>query len=298
MNKLKFLSLLIVIVSIFSACKKEDVPKGEVKTYPLKGVVLSVDKDKKKVKVKHEPIKDYMDAMTMDFVIKNEDWVFEELQPSAEIRADLVVDSEMNYWLEKVGIVATPNPNLPPPPINENFAQIGKETPDFSLTNQDGKKISFKDFRGKAFAITFIYARCPLPEYCIKMSSNFSDATKIINNSPELKDKVRLLSISFDPATDTPEKLKQYGLGYLRGVEKPDFTIWQLAVGKDKEVREVADFFGLRYEVDQNDKTQFNHSLRTAIIDPNGKVTKVVSGSDWSVQELLDGLKTALEEKK
>jgi protein SCO1/2 len=235
-----------------------------------------------------------MDAMTMDFVIKNEDWVFDELQPNAEIQAELKVDGN-GYWLEKIGIVAASNPNLPQPTINQNFAQIGKEIPDFKLTNQDGKPISLNNFRGKAFAITFIYSRCPLPEYCIKMSTNFSDAAKQINVIPELKDKVRLLTISFDPATDTPEKLKQYGLGYLRGVDKPDFSVWQLAVGKDKEVREIANFFGLRYEIDQNDKTQFNHSLRTAIISPEGKVTKVVSGSDWSVQELLDGLKETLK---
>jgi cytochrome oxidase Cu insertion factor (SCO1/SenC/PrrC family) len=124
------------------------------------------------------------------------------------------------------------------------------------------------------------------------MSTNFSDAAKQIMES-EYKDRMRLLSISFDPARDTPEKLKQYGQGYFGKDAKADFNVWQLAVGKDAEVKPIADFFGLRYEVDQTDKTQFNHSLRTAIIAPDGKVTKVFSGSDWTANDLLREMKFA-----
>jgi len=102
-----------------------------------------------------------------------------------------------------------------------------------------------------------------------------------------------LLSISFDLANDTPEKLKSYGLGYLGKGAKPDFTVWQLAVGSDNEVREIAEFFGLRYEVDANDKTQINHSLRTAVIGPDGKVTKIFAGNEWTVNDLIREMKAA-----
>jgi protein SCO1/2 len=136
-----------------------------------------------------------MEAMTMDFPI-HEDWVWDELQPGADVRAELVVDKTAKdpFWLEKIGIVASANPGQPAPPLNENFAQIGKPVPDFSLTNQDGKRISMKDFRGRALAITFIYAKCPLPDYCIKMSTNFSDLANLINKDPAMKDKISLLS--------------------------------------------------------------------------------------------------------
>ena len=142
-------------------------------------------------------------------------------------------------------------------------------------------------------AITFIYAQCPLPDYCIKMSKNFSDAALRIMEDPEAKGVYRLLSVSFDPARDTPEKLRSYGLGYLGKDAKPDFSVWQLAVGSDTEVRAIADFFGLRYEVDQNDKTQFNHSLRTAVISPEGKVTKILSGNEWTVNDLIREMKAS-----
>ena len=143
-------------------------------------------------------------------------------------------------------------------PVNESFAQIGQVVPDFSLTNQDGKKISLKDFRGKALAITFIYAKCPLPDYCIRMSTNFSDLAFQINANAELKDKIRLLSISFDPANDTPEKLRSYGLGYLGNDPKTKFDVWQLAVGTDAEVRKIAEvhygvFATLGYECDPDE---------------------------------------------
>jgi protein SCO1/2 len=150
-----------------------------------------------------------------------------------------------------------------------------------------------KDFRGKALAITFIYAKCPLPEYCIKMSTNFSDLANQIKDDAAKKDKIRLLSISFDPARDTPAKLKEYGTGYYGQGVKPDFELWQLAVGKDAEVRKIADFFGLKYEVDPADKAKINHSLRTAVISPDGKVTKIFSGNEWTPGELLRELEAS-----
>lgn len=264
---------------------------ADAKRYPLKGTVVAVDKAKKKATIKHEEIPGYMDAMTMDFPIKDA-WVWEDLTKDSEIRGELVVDKD-GFWLENIAISAAPNPNQPPLPVREDKAQIGREVPDFTLINQDGKRINLKDFRGKALAVTFIYSRCPLPTYCILMSKNFSDLANQLNDNAEMKDKIRLLSISFDPQTDTPEKLKEYGRGYLGKDSKTDFTVWQLATGTDKEIKSVADFFGLRYEVDEQDKTQFNHSLRTIVITPDGKVQKVFSGNDWTPNDLLKELQTA-----
>jgi len=294
---MRHLILFISVVLVFAACQKpaqlQNTP-AEVKRYSLKGKVVSVDKEKKKAKIAHEKIADFMDAMTMDFPIK-EDWVWDDLTPGSEIHAELVVDSSAKdpYWLEKIGIVALPNPDQPAVPINENYAQIGKQVPDFTLTNQDGKRLSINDYRRKALAITFIYRECPLPEFCIKMSRNFSDLANQLAGDGEAKNKIRLLSISFDPQRDTPEKLKAYGRGYLGKDSNADFTIWQLAIGPDREVRRVADFFGLRYEVDQNDKTQINHSLVTAVISPEGKVTKIFKGNEWTPDDLLRELKVA-----
>lgn len=294
-------SLIFVLFSalIFTACQKPSAQGNQntsasEKRYSLKGTILSVNRDAKTAKISHDDIPGFMSGMEMEFPIKA-DWAWDDLLPGAEIRADLVVDNTKDpaFWLENVGIVAAANPNQPAPPIDERFAQIGKEVPDFSLTNQYGKHISMKDFRGKALAITFIYAQCPLPDYCIKMSANFSDLANKIKDDPAYKDQIRLLSISFDPARDTPAKLKQYGAGYFGKDIKPDFNLWQLAVGTDAQVRKIADFFGLRYEVSPDDKTQINHSLRTAVISPEGKVTKIFPGNDWTPNDLLRELELA-----
>lgn len=298
---MRHLVLFLSLAFLFTGCKKGDSSQASsaVKRFPFKGKVISVDRTSKKAKIDHEAVEGFMDAMTMDFPI-HADWVWNDLNPGVEIRAELVVDNAAKdpYYLENIGIIALPNPDQPDVPVNDNFAQVGSEAPDFSLTNQDGKRISLRDFRGKALAITFIYARCPLPAYCTRMSSNFSDIANQVNADAELKNKIRLLTISFDPENDTPEKLRSYGIGYLGNDPKTRFDVWQLAVGKDAEVRKIADFFGLRYEVDQNDKTQINHSLRTAVIAPDGKVTKIFPGNEWTTAQLLKELESSLTETK
>jgi len=277
---------------MFGACKSAETPSASAaaKRYPIKGTVVSVDKPNKSAKIDHEPIDGFMEAMTMDFPVR-EDWVWDDLTSGSVVHAELIVDNSAKdpYWLEKIAIVAAPNPNQPPPPVAV-APQVGKVVPDIKLTDQDGKRFSFADYRGKAVAVTFIYRECPLPEYCIKMSRHFSDLALRLAADPVFRDKMRLLSISFDPERDTPEKLKQYGQGYLGNQAKPDFSIWRLAVGSEKEVRSLADFFGLKYEVDQEDKTQFNHSLVTAVVGPDGTVKEIFAGNRWTPEDILRSL--------
>ncbi len=290
--------LILFSILLFSACqssKTQETSSANLKKYDLKGKVVSVNKAGKQAAIAHEEIPGFMSAMTMDFNIKDEE-VLNELSPGAEVSGILYVDNvNADSWLEIVNIVAAPRSDQKPLPVKENAATIGKEIVDFTLTNQDGKQISPKDFRGKVWAITFIYSECPLPNYCILMSKNFSDAANKIAADDNLKDKLRLLSISFDPKRDSPEKLKKYGLGYLGENSKAkDFKIWQIAVGEDEKIRKIADFFGLYYKIDEKDKTQFNHSLRTIVIDENGKIQKMFLGNEWKPEDLLREMKKNL----
>lgn len=291
--------LLLALASILTISCQRTVSTSESnsenqKRYDLRGTVVSVDKLQKKAEIEHEEIPGLMPKMTMPFLIK-ENWVWDDLVPGVQIRAELVVDSSAKdpYWLEKIAIVANSAPNLPP--VEEKQPeQVGKPVPALSLTNQDGKKFTFADYKGKALAITFIYRECPLPTACIQMSKHFSDMANQIASDPEAKDKIRLLSISFDPERDTPEKLKQYGLGYLGKDAADDLTVWNLAIGTDKEVRAVADFFGLKYEPDAADKAQINHSLVTAVIAPDGNVKRIFTGGRWTPDDVLAELKRTL----
>lgn len=294
---MKYLSLIISLVLFAAACsapaKEEPKTSSNAKHYEFKGKVISVDKANKTANIDHEAIPGYMDAMAMDFPIK-EDWIWDDLVPGVEVQADLVVDNAAtpSFWLERVVIVAASIPDQPAPEIKDP-EQIGKQVPDFTLTDQDGKKFKFSDYKGKATAITFIYRRCPLPEFCIKMSRNFSDAAQRIIEDPAMKENTRLLSISFDPENDTPDKLKQYGLGYLGNDSEEGFKVWRLAVGPEKDVRKIADFFGLIYKLSGDDKAKYDHTLVTAIISPEGKVVKMLPGSRWAPEDLIRELKAA-----
>lgn len=295
---MRYLLLILFSVLFVSSCGEPAAENtaGEnknIKRYDLRGTVVAVDKAAKKAEIDHEEIPGFMPRMTMPFPVK-EDWVWEDLKPGVQIHATLVVDNTATdpYWLEKVAIVAAANPDSPaPPPVPD---ATGKDVPPITFTNQDGKKIKLTDFKGKALAITFIYRECPLPDACIKMSRQFSDVAMKLSGEPEFKDKIRLLSISFDPERDSPAKLREYGIGYLGNPAKPDFTIWQLAVGGDKETREVADFFNLKYSVNEQNKAEINHNLVTAVISPDGKVDKMMPGNRWAADDLLIALRNAL----
>lgn len=288
-------ALLMIQCSGGGKTSGQFVAGPNAKRYELKGTVVSINRKAKKAEIDHAAIPGFMEAMSMEFKFKD-DWVWDVLKVGSKVTATLVVDNQKgDFWLEDPSIVQPSEGGAGAPP-RDDVAVVGKKIIDFSLTDENGKPISPNEFSGKAWALTFIYTECPLPNYCILMSQNFSDVANKVAEDPALSKRIGLLSISFDPTKDTPEKLRKYGLGYLgKDSKAADFSVWKLAVGKDAEVKKVADFFGLRYEVDKNDQTKFNHSLRTIVIGPDGTIKKVFSGNDWTKAELLDQLKAALK---
>lgn len=297
---MRFLLTFFIPILFFSGCstlQNRETPGSKLKRYNLTGKVVSVNKAKGEAAIAHDEIPGYMSAMTMDFPIRDKE-ILNDLTPGAEISGVLVVDNPNGtYWLEVKGMVAKPTSDQNPLPVKEGVATLDKKIIDFTLINEERNKISPADFRGKVWALTFIYAQCPLPNFCILMSKNFSDAANKIADNPALKDKMRLLSISFDPGRDTPEKLKEYKKGYLGKDSKAlETDIWQVAVGEDKKVRKIADFFGLDYKVNNNDKTQFDHSLRTIVINEKGVIKKIILGNEWKSEDLLKEMKKAMKE--
>jgi protein SCO1/2 len=160
------------------------------------------------------------------------------------------------------------------------------------MINQDGKKISLKQYRDRALLLTFIYTRCPLPDYCPLMSRNFSQISQELQKNPGLKDKVRLLSMSVDPDYDKPKVLREYGAKYLGSNNPQAFKQWEFASGTPEQVKNVAQFFGLNY---WPEKDQIIHGLRTAIISPDGKVVKVYRGNQWKPEEVMKELENLMD---
>jgi protein SCO1/2 len=230
-----------------------------------------------------------MPAMTMPFTLPD-DYYLQNLAAGDEITATLVVDGS-HSWLENVAITRESPDASATTGIEE--AKEGDEVPNYQLMNQDGKEIRLHNYRGKALLLTFIYTRCPLPEYCTLMSNNFATIDKQLEKKPDIYQKTHLLSISIDPEYDTPKVLRSYGAAHTERYEDETFSHWEFASGTKDQVKGVAQFFGLRYFAESD---QIVHSLRTVIVNPSGKVAKVYRGNDWKPDEVMMELEKAAAE--
>ncbi len=265
---------------------------GSEKRLELRGKIVSVDKDNQQITVDHEEVKDFMPAMTMPFTLKDE-WAFEKLGPGDQIAAALIVDGP-RAWLEDIVITKAPSDSSAGSSGAAASAKVGDEVPDFRLVNQDGKQISLHNYRGKALVLTFIYTRCPIPDYCTQMSNNFAQIEGQLQKDPQLRSKTHLLSISIDPEYDTPAVLRSYGAAHTGNYSEEKFRNWEFASGTKDEVKGIAQHFGLQYFQDSD---QIVHGLRTAIIQPDGKVLKVYEGNGWKAEEVVEDLRKLLEMK-
>ncbi len=286
-----FVTFLLFVVGLSSCQPRQRVRSPTEKHYDLKGKVVVVDKAQHLLTIAHEEIKDYMSAMTMPFTVKD-DWVFEIATPGNQITATLIVDGAQS-WLEDVVLTETGTATNEIPA--EGAPKTGDEVPDYRLINQDGKVIRLQNYKGKVLLLTFIYTRCQDPNQCTLMSSNFATLEQELRKQPELYQKTHLLSISFDPTYDTPKVLRSYGASYTGRYSEEDFAHWEFASGSADEVKGVAQFFGLRYYQDAaSGQEQVIHSLRTAMIGPDGKIMKVYRGNEWKPEEVLKDLQAAI----
>jgi protein SCO1/2 len=254
--------------------------------FDLRGKVVVVNKNEGTVTLAHEAIPGYMAAMTMAYPLKDK-WALGVLKPGQTLRATLVVASD-RAWLEGLVITeeAKPESNSLVPPEAAR-TPLGEAVPDFALLNQDGKRIHLHQYHGKALLLTFIYTRCPLPDYCPLMSKNFAQIMEQVRSDPKLSPSTHLLSISIDPEYDKPAILREYGVD-CAGNPHP-FDQWEFASGTPEQVRKVAEFFGLKYWTEGG---QIVHALVTALISPDGKVIKIYRGNEWQPAEVLADLRT------
>ena len=161
--------------------------------------------------------------------------------------------------------------------------------PDFTLTNQDGKEIHLSQYKGRPLVLTFIYTRCPLPDYCPLTSSKFAAIYRASRSLPQSGTAPHLLTVSFDAQYDTPEVLREYAQRYMNPVR---FDRWEFATGTEDQVRKITGYFGLVYERESN---QIVHSLVTALIGPDGRLVRLYLGNEWRPEEVMDALSRGAE---
>jgi protein SCO1/2 len=262
-------------------------------TYHLRGKVVSTDAAKGEVTLNHEAIPGFMEAMTMPYKLKDAS-ILGELHPGDVITADVLVSSDPNvdYLLDHIVVVAQAKPDYKPG-VSYHVPAPGDAVPDFKLRSQDGRPIHLGQYKGKALLITFIYTRCPSPEFCPRVTRNFAQIEKQLAANPTFYSKSHLLSVSFDPEHDTPERLRAYGVTYMGNDAKNDFAHWELAVPDKPVLVEMAKFFDLG--MTENADTMITHTLSTTLIGPDGKVVRFYPGNEWTPEQVLADVKHLAE---
>jgi len=259
--------------------------------YPFTGRVISIHTQAKTADIDGDLIQGYMEAMVMTYQMKPES-MLQQLSTGDSIKADLVVvdhdprdeTTEEQYWLENVQITGhASQPAAAAPASSFHMPAPGEAVPDFSFTNQDGKNITLEQYRGGVLFVTFIYIRCPFPEFCPRMSSNFAAIYKQLGSTASLAN-AHLLSISFDPEHDTPKVLRDYGFSVAHTHDAALFGRWAFVVPKAADLAKIADFFALTVK---SEGGQITHNLSTAVIGPDGKIVKWYHGGDWQVSDLI-----------
>jgi protein SCO1/2 len=273
----------LLFVSLAGACAR----KPEGKRFELEGRVVAVDASGHILTIAHNEVAGLMPAMTMPFqVSQREVWIFGKITPGDHIHATLVMTDHAD--LQDISFTQGGD-SAGDGSSALRIPEPGDTVPDLKFLNQSGRAIHLSQFRGKPLLLTFIYTRCPLPDFCPRISNNFRLVLQQLQATPGAFAKAQLLSVSIDPEYDSFKVLRGYGQQYAGKID-PQFQHWQFASGSPEETRKAADFFGLSY----NSKGgQIVHSMQTVLIGTDGKILKVYSGNQWTPAEAVRDLVAA-----
>lgn len=269
------------------------------KSYKIVGVVRKVDQKAGEAVIKHESIPGYMPAMTMPFRVPDKESLA-ELRPGDEVEGTLQIEGEHS---ELTGLVVTRPAPAEPLRLDlsggalrfktaQRVLEPGEMVPDFTMTTQDGKTLRLADLRGKVVVLTFIYTRCPLPDFCPLMDKKMAELASKLAAVPARAEQVRLLSLSFDPEHDTPEVLAKHAR--MQGAQPP---LWTFAVAGHDELAKVAPALGLTYGPTEN---EIVHNLSTSIIDREGRLVRLetgAAGKAWSPTDFFKAVNGLLPKR-
>jgi len=274
----------LVLTLAAAACGGSSKPANE-HTYKVEGQVIEVSPDHQQATVKHEEIKGFMMAMTMPYKVKDPQ-VLTGIAPGDLINATLVVDTNGAYFsdVKKVGEAPLEKPAAAPSTSPTSEIKPGAPVPDAVLLDQNGRQKTFSSFKGSPIALTFIYTKCPLPDFCPLMDRNFAAVQQALESRPALK-TAHLVTITFDPATDTPAVLKKHAAEL-----KADPARWTFLTGDVQEIDKFASAFGMTISRDPADASTITHNLRTAIVDADGQLVKIYTGNEWKPEQIVADL--------
>jgi protein SCO1/2 len=253
------------------------------------GMVMEVKPSERVLVVSHDPVPGVMPAMIMSFDVRNEADL-RGLAPGAIVSFTLRANADAAY-ADDLKVVRYQSAEQDPLTVrrlrllrSERAAarlDLNQTVPDFTLTDQAHKRIALSQLRGHVVVVNFIYTSCALPQFCYRMTNHFN----VVQNRFARTDLV-LLSVTFDPVRDTPERLADYATQW-----KADAARWHFLTGPSDEIKRVADAFGMDYFPDEG---LINHSVRTVLIDRAGRLLANVEGNRFTAQQLGDLVDAAL----
>jgi protein SCO1 len=284
--------------------RRADLAK-KIVDYRLRGVVRRVEPELSHVRIAHETIPGLMDTMEMRFLYKDRD-LLRELKPGDEVEGTLRVVRENGAVIEyELKDLEVKKPATGPKLVFDSAKhelrsgeppkklEPGAPVPDFTMTTAAGKPLKLSDLRGKMVVMTFVYTRCPLPDFCPLMDRKFAELARQAAAVPSRARDIRLISLSFDPDHDTPEVLRKHA--QMRGAEPP---LWIYAVASHAELAKIAAPLGLFYAPGDR---EIAHNLCTAVIDGDGKLARLEVGTErnkWSAGDLLKTVYALLPAQK
>ena len=274
--------LILVLAGACCACAPE-----RPRDYELRGQILDIDPQNAVVTIRHGDIKGFMPAMTMPFKVKDKG-LLAGRRPGDFVTGTLSVTAT-DVSLTRLAV--TGHGDIAQvghrPPSVADILQPGSTVPDARLIDTAGRPFQLSSLRGSVVALTFVYTRCPLPQFCPLMDRQFAAVLARVRGDPRLRGRVRLLSISFDPEYDTPTVLDAHARR-----AGADGAVWRFATADRPALDAFAPRFGL--VVVREDGGGITHNLRTAIIDRQGRLVTIYDGNDWTADELVaDLVKTA-----
>jgi protein SCO1/2 len=256
------------------------------KQYELKGQVLAVYDDRQELAIKHEDIVGFMPGMTMSFPVATKA-MMEGRAPGELITATLEVQALVGR------IVAITHVGTAPLPDDTNtvamidgILQVGDAVSDVALIDQQNRRRSLSEWTGGPFLLTFIYTRCPLPNFCPAMNRNFASIQRSVAADPALRGRVQLLSVSFDPEHDTPTVLADFAAKH-----DSDPAVWTWLTGDRITTDRLAARFGVSVIRNDGSAADVTHNLQTILVDAGGHVSKIYSGTNWTTDAVLADLR-------
>ncbi len=280
--KLLFRCVFVAAI-VAGACSRT----GPTKEYQLKGQILDIKPERSEVLVKHEDIKGFMPAMTMPYKVQDGTMLAGK-EPGDLITATLVV-GETEAHLSKIDKTGhAPIDNTGGPEITaSDILKPGEPVPDTTLVDENNAARPLHSYAGHRVALTFMYTRCPQPDFCPLMDRNFAAMQAEIKKTPGLGD-VRLVSVSFDPANDTPAVLKTHAKDL-----KADPAVWHFLTASPDDITGFSAKFGVTAVPSTESSAVLIHNLSTAVIDAGGKLVKIRPGNMWTPADLIADLKAA-----